>query len=198
MLIPFQKTTFIKSVAKLNQLPEDEGAEIAFAGRSNAGKSTALNAITTVKNLARTSKTPGRTQTINLFQITDKIRLVDLPGYGFAQVPLELKKDWDKLLSNYLQTRESLCGLCLVMDSRHPLKDFDVHMINWAIEANLPTHLLLSKIDKLNQTEKHKLEKIISDFIEDCNTDLISFQLFSALKNIGVLEARKKISGFLA
>jgi len=192
MLVPFQKTTFIMSVAKLIQLPDDEGCEIAFAGRSNAGKSTALNAITGVKNLARTSKTPGRTQTINLFKITDEIRLVDLPGYGYAQVPLAMKKEWDKLLSQYLQNRESLRGLCLVMDSRHPLKDFDIHILDWAVSANLPTHILLSKADKLTKLEKIKLEQFLKNNIID-PSGLITYQLFSALKNIGIVEARKKI-----
>ena len=192
MLVPFQKTTFIKSVAKLIQLPDDEGCEIAFAGRSNAGKSTALNAITGVKNLARTSKTPGRTQTINLFKITDEIRLVDLPGYGYAQVPLAMKKEWDKLLSQYLQNRESLRGLCLVMDSRHPLKDFDIHILDWAVSANLPTHILLSKADKLTKLEKIKLEQFLKANIID-PSGLITFQLFSALRNEGIVEARKKI-----
>jgi GTP-binding protein len=189
MLIPFQKTTFIKSVAKLIQLPEDEGFEIAFAGRSNAGKSTALNVITGVKNLARTSKTPGRTQLINLFQLTETVRLVDLPGYGYAKVPLSMKKDWDKLLSSYLQSRESLQGLCLVMDSRHPLKDFDIHILDWALSANLPTHILLSKADKLNKTEKIKLLDVMKKNIND--SGLITYQLFS-------VDARKKISSWVS
>jgi GTP-binding protein len=196
MLIPFQKTTFIKSVAKLIQLPEDEGFEIAFAGRSNAGKSTALNVITGVKNLARTSKTPGRTQLINLFQLTETVRLVDLPGYGYAKVPLSMKKDWDKLLSSYLQSRESLQGLCLVMDSRHPLKDFDIHILDWALSANLPTHILLSKADKLNKTEKIKLLDVMKKNIND--SGLITYQLFSALKNEGIVDARKKISSWVS
>jgi GTP-binding protein len=196
MLIPFQKTTFIKSVAKLIQLPEDEGFEIAFAGRSNAGKSTALNVITGVKNLARTSKTPGRTQLINLFQLTETVRLVDLPGYGYAKVPLSMKKDWDKLLSSYLQSRESLQGLCLVMDSRHPLKDFDIHILDWALSANLPTHILLSKADKLNKTEKIKLLDVMKKNIND--SGLITYQLFSALKNDGIVDARKKISSWVS
>ncbi|HEV2614221.1 MAG TPA: ribosome biogenesis GTP-binding protein YihA/YsxC [Gammaproteobacteria bacterium] len=196
MLIPFQKTTFIMSVAKLIQLPDDEGCEIAFAGRSNAGKSTALNAITGVKGLARTSKTPGRTQTINLFRVTDEIRLVDLPGYGFAQVPLAMKKEWDKLLAQYLQNRESLRGLCLVMDSRHPLKEFDIHILEWAVSANLPTHILLSKADKLSKTEKTKVLQYLKDNITD-PSGLITYQLFSALRNEGIVDARKKISQWI-
>lgn len=196
MLIPFQKTTFIMSVAKLIQLPDDEGCEIAFAGRSNAGKSTALNAITGVKGLARTSKTPGRTQTINLFSVTDEIRLVDLPGYGFAQVPLAMKREWDKLLAQYLQNRESLRGLCLVMDSRHPLKEFDIHILEWAVSANLPTHILLSKADKLSKTEKTKVLQFLKDNITD-PSGLITYQLFSALRNEGIVDARKKISQWI-
>ncbi|MDX2163959.1 MAG: ribosome biogenesis GTP-binding protein YihA/YsxC [Gammaproteobacteria bacterium] len=197
MLIPLQKTTFIKSVAKLIQLPNDEGSEVAFAGRSNAGKSTALNTITGIKNLARTSKTPGRTQLINLFKVTDTTRLVDLPGYGFAKVSLEIKKAWDKLLNDYLQNRKSLRGLCLVMDSRHPLKDFDVHILEWAVAANLPTHILLSKSDKLTKTEKNKLLKLMEESILDMS-GLITYQLFSALKNEGIIEARKKIISLLS
>lgn len=199
MLIPFQNTTFIKSVAKLSQLPDDEGNEVAFAGRSNAGKSTALNTITGVKNLARTSKTPGRTQLINLFRITPTLRLVDLPGYGFAKVPIEIKQQWDRLLNDYLRTRQSLRGLCLVMDARHPLKEFDRHMIMWALSAQLPTHILLSKADKLTKTEKNNVLRSVEDDLRHVapqNGNLISYQLFSALKNEGIVEARKKIISF--
>jgi len=195
MLIPFRETVFIKSVAELSQLPPDEGREIAFAGRSNAGKSTALNAVTGVNKLAKTSKTPGRTQTINLFKITDHWRLVDLPGYGYAKVPRDMKVAWDKVLSSYLQTRDCLKGLCLVMDARHPLQSFDQHMIEWAKEAKLPLHILFSKADKLTQSEKMKLKHEHDKIFN--KEELISFQLFSALRKEGIEDARKKISQWL-
>src|SRR5262249_27555361 len=140
-MIPLMKCTFLVSAAKISQLPLDQGKEVAFAGRSNAGKSTAINAITANKHLAKASKTPGRTQTINLFQLDLTRRLVDLPGYGFAKVPPEMKKRWDHTLSEYLQTRTSLQGLFLIMDIRHPLQLYDQHMIAWTEEAKLPLHI---------------------------------------------------------
>ena len=210
MRILFRETTFIKSAAELSQLVLDEGREVAFAGRSNAGKSTALNVITGVKQLARTSKTPGRTQLINFFGVDNsndtndnyKIRLVDLPGYGYAKVPLAIKLNWEKTLSRYLQTRESLRGLCLLIDSRHPFQPFDRHMLQWAQEAELPIHILFSKADKLTQSEKSQLLKMADktlniDIHKNIEERLISFQLFSALRHEGIEEARKKISQWL-
>jgi GTP-binding protein len=196
MLIPFAKSTFLTSAAKLSQLPPDSGWEVAFAGRSNAGKSSAINAITSIKNLAKTSKTPGRTQTINLFQIDNTRRLVDLPGYGYAKVPLEIKRHWNNTLSEYLQTRTSLRGLCLIMDIRHPLKIFDQHMIAWSEEAALPIHILLSKADKLSRgaamTVLQQVKKQLADY-PNCTC-----QIFSAVSGEGLLSARKQLSHWLA
>ncbi|GDY27355.1 ribosome biogenesis GTP-binding protein YihA/YsxC [Agarivorans sp. 2_MG-2023] len=147
----FQNTHFITSAPDIHAMPEDSGIEIAFAGRSNAGKSSALNTLTRQKSLARTSKTPGRTQLINVFEIMDGFRLIDLPGYGFAQVPEEVKKKWQKSLSEYLQDRQSLKGIVVLMDIRHPFKDTDAGLIQWAVDCDLPVLALLTKSDKLKQ-----------------------------------------------
>ena len=143
-----QQATFIKSASQVEQCPLDRGYEVAFAGRSNAGKSSALNTLTHAR-LARTSKTPGRTQLINFFGLDEQRRLVDLPGYGYAKVPLALKEHWKEHLDAYLTGRESLAGLVLVMDIRHPLSDFDRMMLEWSDVTGLPAHILLSKADKL-------------------------------------------------
>lgn len=191
-----KKITFLKSAAFLSQLPPDEGAEVAFAGRSNAGKSTALNTITNIGNLAKTSKTPGRTQLINSFAINTRARLVDLPGYGYAKVPTNIKNRWENTLSEYLQKRQSLRGLCLLMDSRHPLKAFDQQMINWAFSAKLPLHILLTKTDKLSKNQAaqtlHQVKKALPA------SELITCQLFSALNSTGIDEVRKKLYQWLA
>jgi GTP-binding protein len=143
---------FEKSAAKLSQCPTDIIREVAFAGRSNAGKSSALNRLTGQKKLARTSKTPGRTQLINFFRLGEsKLALVDLPGYGFAKVPLATKNDWQRELETYLNRRQALCGLVLMMDIRHPLKEFDNAMLDWARDAKMPIHILLTKSDKLKR-----------------------------------------------
>ena len=135
----------MQSASALNNAPSDIGSEVAFAGRSNAGKSSALNALTENHKLARTSKTPGRTQLINFFEVEENVRLVDLPGYGFAKVPLSVKHEWNKQLERYLQYRRSLKGLVLLMDIRHPLKDFDQQMIEWAVTSEMPVHIPMSK-----------------------------------------------------
>ncbi|WP_427980540.1 ribosome biogenesis GTP-binding protein YihA/YsxC [Agarivorans sp.] len=147
----FQNTHFITSAPNIQAMPEDSGIEVAFAGRSNAGKSSALNTLTRQKNLARTSKTPGRTQLINVFEISEGFRLIDLPGYGFAQVPEEVKKQWQKSLSEYLQERQSLQGIVVLMDIRHPFKETDNGLIQWAVDCDLPVLALLTKADKLKQ-----------------------------------------------
>lgn len=147
--IHYQNTHFITSAPDIRHLPEDEGIEIAFAGRSNAGKSSSLNRLTNQKNLAKTSKTPGRTQLINLFKVADGCHIVDLPGYGFAQVPLEMKLKWQRALGEYLQKRQSLKGLVVLMDIRHPMKDLDQQLIIWAVECGIPVQVMLTKADKL-------------------------------------------------
>lgn len=155
----YHKTHFLTSAPNIRSIPEDTGIEIAFAGRSNAGKSTALNALTNQKSLARTSKTPGRTQLINLFEVEPNCKLVDLPGYGYAAVPEKMKIEWQKSLGEYLQKRECLGGLVVLMDIRHPLKDLDQQMIEWAVSADLPVMLLLTKADKLSQSARSKQVK---------------------------------------
>ena len=149
--LPFQQLQFLTSAAELHQLPTDAGLEIAFAGRSNAGKSSALNTLARQRQLARASRTPGRTQLINLFTLIDAVRLVDLPGYGFAQVPEEIKKRWQKTLGDYLESRQCLKGLVILCDIRHPLKELDRNLLRWANKRQLRVLLLLTKADKLSR-----------------------------------------------
>ncbi|MGK0335481.1 MAG: GTP-binding protein, partial [Candidatus Azotimanducaceae bacterium] len=149
--VPLSEATFLKSAATLQQCPADLGAEVAFCGRSNAGKSSALNCLTDQKKLARTSKTPGRTQLINFFSLSESLRLVDLPGYGYAKVPPKMKAEWQRNLDDYLRGRDSLRGLIQVMDIRHPLREFDKLMLEWSESAELPVHILLTKADKLKR-----------------------------------------------
>ena len=192
----FDQTCFQTSAATLEDCPADSAAEVAFAGRSNSGKSSAVNVITRLPQLARTSKTPGRTQLINFFFIEEGKYLVDLPGYGYAKVPLERRDKWQFELEKYLRRRKALVGLILLSDIRHPLKKFDRMMIEWAAQANLPLHLLLTKADKLKRgaTQKTllKVEKELTVF------DNVSVQLFSALRNIGVDPVRKVLTQWLA
>lgn len=184
---PYSKAVFLKSAARVSHLPDDSGYEVAFAGRSNAGKSSALNCLTGIKNLARTSKTPGRTQLINLFQLDEERRLVDLPGYGYAKVALQVKMDWQKNLAHYLEVRQSLKGLILLMDIRHPLKDLDLMMVNWALDRELAVHILLTKSDKLSRSEvKNTVSKVRKYY--ELAENLITVQSFSSLKREGVDE----------
>ena len=148
---PYRAAHYVISAHKLGQLPADEGCEVAFAGRSNAGKSSAINALTDQKSLARTSKTPGRTQQIVIFEIAPLRRIADLPGYGFAKVPEKLRAHWRYLMQTYFNRRESLRGVVLVMDIRHPLRDFDLQMLAWCDAACVPCHVLLTKADKLKR-----------------------------------------------
>ncbi len=183
----YSQAVFLKSAARVNQLPEDIGYEVAFAGRSNAGKSSALNCLTGIKQLARTSKTPGRTQLINLFSLDESRRLVDLPGYGYAKVALQVKEDWQKHLAHYLEVRQCLKGLVVVMDCRHPLKELDQMMIDWALDREIPVHALLTKADKLNKSEaKNAVAKVKRQY--QLLGDLVSAQVFSSLKKEGVDE----------
>ena len=180
---PYTTVQFLKSAAKLNQLPEDTGIEVAFAGRSNAGKSSALNRLTNIKQLARTSKTPGRTQLINVFTLRDDgKRLIDLPGYGFAQVSKSIKENWQKTLSAYLEYRESLKGLVLLMDIRHPLSPLDEHMLQFARHRGLAVHVLLTKADKIS---KSKVNSTLLNVKKQCGEG-VSVQAFSTLKQQGL------------
>lgn len=183
---PYKQAQFLKSAAKVNQLPEDSGVEVAFAGRSNAGKSSALNCLTEQKQLARTSKTPGRTQLINLFTLADENhRLVDLPGYGYAKVPHKVKQDWHKHLGEYLETRMCLKGLVLLMDSRHPLKELDNMLVEWASQRDLPVHILLTKADKLSKNQAQQAIALVKRHYKPLG-DMITAQAFSSLKKHGV------------
>ncbi len=181
----FEKAVYATSAASLKQCPGDTGAEIAFAGRSNAGKSSALNALTRNSRLARTSKTPGRTQLLNFFELEPGIRLVDLPGYGFARVPDSVKEQWQKLIDQYLRQRQSLRGLVLVMDIRHPLSDFDCMMLDWASACEMPVHILLSKADKLKKMAQGKQLDLVKHALAKRQQN-VSVQTFSALKATGV------------
>ncbi len=192
--ISYNSARFAQSASKLNNCPADTGLEIAFAGRSNAGKSSAINAITNNKKLARTSKTPGRTQLINFFTLsTPGLRLVDLPGYGFAKVSLDLKEDWGKHLDDYLRERESLAALVLIMDIRKPLTDFDQMLLDWTHQRALPTVILLTKSDKLKfgpaKQEMFKVKKALSD-----HASLVDVILFSSLKKSGIDDARAALT----
>lgn len=195
--IKYQKANFILSAAKLSQLPSDEGIEVAFVGRSNAGKSSVLNKITQNKRLARVSKTPGRTQLINLFELDKTRRLVDLPGYGYAKVPLATKQRWDETLSSYLLERECLSGLILVMDIRHPLKEFDQNMLRWCVESHLPVHVLLNKADKLTTNQSNKTLSQVRKLLGEYATP-ISIQIFSALKGTGLEELHQQLDSWFA
>ena len=180
----YRSAQFLTSAAKLHQCPPDEGWEVAFAGRSNAGKSSAINSLTNNRKLAKTSKTPGRTQLINFFELTPSQRLVDLPGYGFAKVPVAVKKEWTRQLENYLAKRQCLRGMILLMDVRHPLQPFDEQMLNWALAAHMPVHILLTKADKLKKGPANNTLLAVRKAMKP-HADLVSVQLFSALKHSG-------------
>ena len=193
----YHKTHFLTSAPNIRAIPADEGIEIAFAGRSNAGKSTALNALTNQKNLARTSKTPGRTQLINLFEVENGCKLVDLPGYGYAAVPEQMKIQGQKSLGEYLQHRQCLAGLVVLMDIRHPLKDLDQQMIDWAVSAELPVLLLLTKADKLSQSARSKQVKMVREAILPFQGD-IQVEAFSAQSKLGIDKLAGKLDGWFA
>ncbi|MGP4123898.1 MAG: ribosome biogenesis GTP-binding protein YihA/YsxC [Sodalis sp. (in: enterobacteria)] len=193
----YQITHFLTSAPDIRHLPIDSGIEIAFVGRSNAGKSSALNILTNQKNLARTSKIPGRTQLINLFEIEPDIRLVDLPGYGYAAVPEELKHKWQRALCEYLKKRDSLKGLVLLMDIRHPMKELDQNMVQWAVDVNIPVLVLLTKSDKLSTSARkmqlHQVCEAALTFIGD-----VEVQTFSSLKKHGVDKLRQKLDAWFS
>ncbi|MDH5784207.1 MAG: ribosome biogenesis GTP-binding protein YihA/YsxC [Chromatiales bacterium] len=194
---PFRQAQFFTSANKINQLPPDEGAEVAFAGRSNAGKSTALNAITDNRTLAKTSKTPGRTQLINFFSLDESHHLVDLPGYGYAKVPMSVKLHWQQVLSTYLQQRQSLKGLVLLMDVRHPLKEYDHQMLDWCRHQQMPVHILLTKADKLKRGAASQALLQVRKALKEEHPQA-TVQLFSAPAKQGVDEARHKLEQWLA
>ncbi|MFD2191505.1 ribosome biogenesis GTP-binding protein YihA/YsxC [Pistricoccus aurantiacus] len=198
MGLNYPTARFLVSAPTLALCPPDSGAEVAFAGRSNAGKSSAINALTQQKALARTSKTPGRTQLINFFSLAgdENLRLVDLPGYGYAKVPEQVKREWQRHLADYLQRRQSLRGLVLVMDVRHPLTEFDETLLGFADQKELPVRILLTKADKLKRGPASTSLAQVRSRLREWE-DLVSVQLFSSLKREGVVEARAQLDAWL-
>ncbi|MCT6881513.1 MAG: ribosome biogenesis GTP-binding protein YihA/YsxC [Snodgrassella alvi] len=194
----FRHARFYTTVNHLKDLP-DTRAEIAFVGRSNAGKSSAINTLTNHTRLAYVSKTPGRTQHINFFELTNGGYMVDLPGYGYAQVPEAVRRHWVSLLGDYLQTRTQLIGLILIMDARHPLKELDKQMLDFFAVTNRPVHILLSKADKLSKNEQIKtlacVRKALQPFIA---RQQVSVQLFSSLKKQGIEEVNQIAASWFA
>ena len=188
----FQQAQFLTAAAKLHQAPEDSGAEIAFAGRSNAGKSSALNALCQQKQLARTSKTPGRTQQLVFFRLDDQHRLVDLPGYGFARVGLALKAEWQRLMGSYLEQRQSLQGLVVMMDIRHPLTEIDQQMLTWGEQAGLPLLVLLTKADKLKRAPGERTVAEVRRRLASAQV-AIEVQRFSVPERLGIDTAQQWI-----
>jgi GTP-binding protein len=193
----FRHARFEISIARPQDLLPSSGPEIAFAGRSNAGKSSALNTLVGHTRLAFVSKTPGRTQLINIFRMNNGAALVDLPGYGYAKVPEAIRKQWVRLLENYLTRRESLMGLILIMDSRHPLTLLDQQMLNWFAPSGRPVHVLLSKSDKLTRSASAQVLAQMKRELPKWGSQ-ITVQLFSSLKKIGIEEAESIVSGWMA
>lgn len=192
----YQQTCFILGTLDLRLAPPDTGIEVAFAGRSNAGKSSALNVITQQRSLARISKAPGRTREINFFQVRDDLRLVDLPGYGFARVAKSMKHQWQRHIARYLETRQSLCGVVLLMDIRHPLKEYDQQVLGWCSAARLQTHVLLTKADKLKRgPAKASLLRVREELKALHPTATI--QLFSAHTREGSEELQHVLNAWL-
>jgi len=192
----YQKATYLKSVPTLALCPDDLGYEVCFAGRSNAGKSSALNVITSQRGLARISKTPGRTQLINFFECDEERRLVDLPGYGFAKVNIKIKQAWEAGLSEYIEKRECLKGLILLMDCRMPPTDIDLTMLDWTLDIGLPIHILLTKSDKLKkgaaQSQLLALQKMLKEHYPHATA-----QLFSSLNRDGLNRAWNKLDEWM-
>ncbi|NGX17314.1 ribosome biogenesis GTP-binding protein YihA/YsxC [Wenzhouxiangella sp. XN24] len=189
----YSDVEFLTSANTVAQFVPDDGAEVAFAGRSNSGKSSAINAILARRGLARTSKTPGRTQLVNFFSVGEQLRVTDLPGYGYARVPEAVRRHWGKLMDAYFRHRQSLAGLFIVMDVRRPLTDFDQGMLGWAAEAGCPVHILLTKADKLSRGAASAALLSVRKQVGDTAT----VQLFSALKGTGVETARARLDALL-
>jgi len=193
----FQEAQFFISADKLTDLPPPSGIEIAFAGRSNSGKSSAINTLANRNRLAFVSKTPGRTQLINFFSLGNDHFLVDLPGYGYAKVPEAMRVHWQTVLSRYLMERESLYGLVLIMDARHPLTPLDHQMLNWFIPTCKPVHVLLTKADKLSKQQATSTLRAVRAELERTYPNC-TVQLFSSLKRIGLDEAEAMIGKWLS
>jgi GTP-binding protein len=190
----YSNVKFLTSAAEAHQLAPDSGKEIAFAGRSNSGKSTAINAITQRTGLARVSRTPGRTQLINFFEMAPERRLVDLPGYGFAKVPDRVRLHWLQLMEHYFNTRESLVGLVLIVDSRRGLGTQDAGMLEWVLARDRLAHVLLTKADKLNRRDG---QRVLRETVAACSDTSVTAQLFSAHSKEGLDEARQVMDRWL-
>jgi len=193
----YHKARFLTSASKLSETPPDQGYEVAFAGRSNAGKSSAINALSRQKQLARTSKTPGRTQLLNFFLLDEQRRMVDLPGYGYAKVPESVKQKWQQEMARYLAQRKSLKGVVLLMDIRHPLQPFDLQMLDWAEQIRLPLHILLTKADKLSRGAANTVLFKIRDSLHKRSTS-VTVQLFSAVTREGMDQLCEALDNWLA
>ena len=193
----FRNAQFEISVAKPNGLPPPAGPEVAFAGRSNAGKSSAINTLCDHVRLSFVSKTPGRTQLINFFRLRNGAVLVDLPGYGYAEVPEAIRLQWQRLLEDYLTRRPNLVGLVLIMDSRHPLKDRDRVMIGWFAPSGRPIHVLLTKSDKLTRSEQAATLAAVRKELAPLG-EQVTVQLFSSLKKTGIEEAERVVGSWLS
>ena len=194
----FQQATFLTTVAHPRDLPQDAVREVAFAGRSNAGKSSAINALAGRVRLAYVSKTPGRTQHLNYFTLAEGRYFVDLPGYGYAKAPAEIRAQWEGLIGPYLSKRQQLAGLVVIMDIRRPLTDLDLRLIDWFRPTGRPIHILLSKADKVSRQEQTKiLRSVKAELATWGGAELYSVQLFSSLKKTGVEEAESVLAGWL-
>ncbi|UVK76704.1 MAG: GTP-binding protein YihA [Sodalis sp. Fle] len=196
-LYNYQITHFIQGAPDIHHLPYDSGIEIAFAGCSNAGKSSALNTLTNQKKLAKISKTPGHTHLINLFEVKPGIRLVDLPGYGYAKMPKKMKLKWQHALEEYLKKRESLKGIVILMDIRHPMKNFDQQIVQWTVNVNIPAMVLLTKADKITPSARkvqlNQVREMVQEFIGD-----VQVEIFSSLKKQGVDKLRQKLDNWFS
>lgn len=191
-----RQASFLLSAPNTGHLPPDQGSEVAFAGRSNAGKSSALNAITARKGLARVSKTPGRTRLINFFAIDSTRFLVDLPGYGYARVARDVRAEWDEMVGHYLRDRQALRGVVLIMDCRHPLSGYDEALLEFCAENDLPVHVILSKSDKLSKSDRLGTLRLVRNHLAKQGASADA-QLFSALSGEGVEEAQAAVAAWL-
>ena len=189
----FENIGFEKSISELNQSPKDVGSEVAFVGRSNAGKSTAINSITNRNSLAKTSKTPGRTQLINFFKVNENKRFVDLPGYGFAKASKEKQKSWNRLVTNYIKYRQSLKGVVLIIDIRRGFGEMDLMFLDFYLPLNKRLHILLTKADKLSKQK----QSLILNEVREVYGSIATIQIFSGTKKIGISEAQDQVTKFL-
>lgn len=189
----FDRAAYTASAHDLEQLPPDVGREVAFVGRSNSGKSSAINTLANHRRLAYVSKTPGRTQLINFFTLGDDRTLVDLPGYGYAEVPARVKAHWQNVMAAYVSTRAALKGLVLIMDARHPLKPLDIKLLDWYLPTGKPVHCLLTKSDKLSRSEQALILRSVIKQMKAAQHD-VTAQLFSSLKKEGIEEAEAAIA----